>query len=39
MWTKVGDSNYYNVKTFRCEKTGGFINIYVPEELKTITSG
>ena len=39
MWTKVGDINYYNVKTFRCEKINGFINVYVPEELKTVTSG
>lgn len=40
MWTKVGDINYYNVKTFKCEKTvDGFINVYVPEELKTVSSG
>ncbi len=39
LWSQTGQVNYQNTKTFRCEMaTDGYLHIYVPEELQSISS-
>lgn len=37
LWSKKGQVDYQNVRTFRCEMASdGFLHIYVPEELQQV---